>query len=222
MTGSHAEHHAHGVTEAELRAQFDAFYAGEEPLWSGEPNGSLVAEVSGVPAGRALDVGCGEGADAVWLAQQGWQVTAIDVAKNALDRAAKKALEVGAEVLWVHAGLLEAGLPSAGFDLVTVHYAALRRTPDDAVVRTLMRLVAPGGTLLVVHHADIDVEEAKAHGCNPADFVSPDDVREALDENWVLQVNERRARHITGGAGAHHTHDIVVKAQRLGANKSAD
>jgi hypothetical protein len=79
-----------------------------------------------------------------------------------------------------------------------------------------MRLVAPGGTLLVVHHADVDTEEAKAHGFDPADYVSPDDVRRALDTAWVVHFSERRARRISGGAGAHHTHDTVLRAQRLG------
>jgi 2-polyprenyl-3-methyl-5-hydroxy-6-metoxy-1,4-benzoquinol methylase len=193
-------------------------YAGEEPVWSGEPNGALVSEVSDLRPGRALDVGCGEGADAIWLAQRGWHVTALDVAEAALSRAEHRAREVGAEVQWLHAGLLEAPLASEAFDLVSAQYPALRHTADDAAIRTLMRLVAPGGTLLVVHHADVDVEEARTHGVNPADYVSPDDVRRALDTDWVVQVDERRARHIRGGAGVHHTHDLVLRAQRLSSH----
>lgn len=216
MSDGDAESRRPGPTAAEVSAHFDALYAGDEAVWSGEPNGALVDEVSDLQPGRALDVGCGEGADAIWLAQRGWHVTALDVAKAALTRAEQNALQAGAQVQWLHAGLLEAPLAGEAFDLVSAQYPALRHTPDNAAIRTLMRLVAPGGTLLVVHHADVDVEEARAHGINPADYVSPDDVHLALDEDWVVKVNERRARHISGGAGARHTHDLVLRAQRVG------
>ena len=114
-----------------------------------------------LPPGRALDVGCGDGADAVWLAQHGWQVTAIDVSRVALDRAVLHAEQDGATVEWLCAGLLEAALPAGAFDLASAQYSALRRTADDDAERTLLAAVAPGGTLLVVHHADIDTEQIR-------------------------------------------------------------
>lgn len=103
-------------------------------------------------------MGCGEGADAIWLATHGWQVTALDVSGVALQRAAVHAQQVDAQVQWRRAGLLDAGLPQAAFDLVTALYRALRRThpDDDAAERALLAALAPGGTLLVVHHADVD------------------------------------------------------------------
>src|SRR5213080_2689205 len=79
---------------------FDELYAGEEAIWSGEPNGTLIQEMSGAAPGRALDVGCGEGADAVWLARQGWQVTGLDVAEAALQRAESLARQAGVQVRW--------------------------------------------------------------------------------------------------------------------------
>ncbi len=196
-----------------MEVDFDALYAGE-PVWSGEPNGALVDEMADAEPGRALDVGCGEGADAVWLAQRGWQVTALDIAAAALERAEQHARRAGVQVRWLHRGLLEAPLERESFDLVSAQYPALRHTPDDAAIRALLSLVAPGGTLLVVHHADIDLDEARAHGVDPALYVSPEDVHAALDENWVVLVDERRPRHIRSGAGAHHTHDQVLRARR--------
>ena len=75
--------------------------------------------------------------------------------------------------------------------------------------------VAPGGTLLVVHHQIIDAEQARAHGCDPDDYVSPADVAALLDDSWRIETSETRPRHVTGGAGSHHTHDIVLRARRL-------
>ncbi len=196
-------------------AEWDERYASAEQVWSGRPNGALVAEVAGLRPGRALDVGCGEGADVVWLAQQGWDVTGLDVSQVALDRAAMHARQAGASVRWVHADLVQAQLPAGAFDLVSAQYPALLRTPGDDAERALLAAVAPGGTMLVVHHADIDPEEAKARGFDPADYVGPADVAALLDGGWRVEVDEKRSRDITGGAGAHHTHVLVLRARRL-------
>jgi len=195
-------------------AEWDDRY-GPEQIWSGQPNAALVAEVADLPPGRVLDVGCGEGADAVWLAGRGWQVTALDVSRVALERAARHAADAGVEVTWLAAGLLEADLPAEAFDLVSAQYPALRSTPGRDAERALRTAVAPGGTLLVVHHALVDTAEAAAAGFDPADYVSPADVAATLDDDWEVQVHEERPRHVTGGAGAHHTHDVVLRARRL-------
>lgn len=200
---------------ANSHAEWDERYASTQQVWSGRPNGALVAEVTELPPGRALDVGCGEGADAVWLAHRGWQVIALDVSQVALDRAVLHAEHAGAKVVWVHAGLLEATLPVGGFDLVSAQYPALRRTTDHDAERALLATVAPGGTLLVVHHADVDPEQARAHGFDPADYVSPTDVAALLGNDWQVEVDEKRPRDVTTGAGAHHTHDLVLRARRL-------
>ena len=115
---------------------------------------------------------------------------------------------------WVHAGLVEAALPAGAFDLVSAQYPALLRTPDDDAERALLAAVAPGGTLLVVHHTDIDPEQARAHGFDPQDFVSPSDVAALLGDEWHVEVDEKRARDVRAGAGAHHTHDQVLRARR--------
>jgi SAM-dependent methyltransferase len=142
-------------------------------------------------------------------------VTAIDVSQVAVDRAALHAQEEVVSVRWLTAGLLEAPLGAGAFDLVSAQYPALRRTPDDDAERALLAAVAPGGTLLVVHHADVDPEQARAHGFDPADYVSPSDVAGLLTDDWRVEVDEKRPRDIAGGAGAHHTHDLVLRARRL-------
>lgn len=195
---------------------WDERYSGEQ-VWSGNPNEALVAEVSDLSAGRALDVGCGEGADSVWLARQGWQVTALDISPKAVARTEAMAADAGVRVQGVAAGLLDAPLPGASFDLVSAMYPALLRTPARDAEQRLLDLVAADGTLLVVHHADIDREHALEHGCDPDDYVSPDDVRTLAVERggWDVLVDERRERGpVLGGAGAHHKADLIVRLHR--------
>lgn len=195
---------------------WDERYSNGNQLWSGQPNGTLLSEIEGLPAGRVLDVGCGEGADALWLAGRGWNVTALDVSRVALDRAEAEAARQGVEVHWLHSGLVEAGLPAQGFDLVSAQYPALFRTSADVAEHALLDAVAPGGTLLVVHHPAPTVEEAETHGFHPDDYVSPANVAALLDDSWVIEVDEMRPRHVATGAGSHHTHDVVLRARRLG------
>jgi SAM-dependent methyltransferase len=199
------------------QSEWDARYSERERVWSGNPNGALVAEVAGLQPTRVLDVGCGEGADAVWLAARGWQVTALDVSQVAIDRGRRAAEAAGVEITWVHEGLVEAALPPESFDLVSAQYPALLRTPFGDAVHALLAAVAPGGALLLVHHADVDREHAIARGFDPEDYVSHEDVAVALGEGWQIERDERRPRVApTAGAGAHHVDDLVLRARRTG------
>jgi SAM-dependent methyltransferase len=213
----HGDHENAQVAPADAgsAAEWDARYAEAERVWSGNPNGALVTQVAGLPPGRALDVGCGEGADTVWLAERGWDVTALDVSQVALERAALHARQAGVQVRWIHAGLLEASLAPGGFDLVSAQYPALRRTPTHEAERALLAAVAPGGLILVVHHADIDADHARARGFDPADYVQPADIAALLDADWRLDVDEKRPRTVESGAGAGHSVDHVLAARRL-------
>ena len=199
-----------------VQAKWDRRYAEREQLWSGQPNGALVAEVAGLTPGRVLDVGCGEGADAVWLASGGWDVTALEVSGVALERAAGHARDAGVAVRWVHAELVEAVLPAASFDLVSAQYPALLRTPDAASERALLAAVAPGGVLLLVHHAGMDTQQVHDSGFDPADYVWPSMVAALLKDDWAVELDEQRPRVApVGGAGAHPVDDLVLRARRL-------
>ncbi|MBC7725953.1 MAG: class I SAM-dependent methyltransferase [Burkholderiaceae bacterium] len=195
---------------------WDRRYLQLDQLWSGQPNGVLVAEAHGLARGRVLDVGCGEGADVVWLAENGWDVTALDVSLVALDRAAAEADRRGLAVTWVHAGLVEAALPAGSFDLVSAQYPALLRTDDALAEHALLDAVAIGGVLLVVHHPAPTAEEALAHGFNLDDYVGLAQVAALLDDRWEIEVDETRPRHVATGGGSHHTQDVVLRARRLG------
>ncbi|MEU3605398.1 methyltransferase domain-containing protein [Streptomyces sp. NPDC035033] len=204
------------VGDPAVREEWDNRYAERQRLWSGQPNGALVAEVAGLAPGRVLDVGCGEGADAIWLARTGWDVTALEVSGVALRRAAAHAREAGVGIRWVHAGLAEAALPPASFDLVSAQYPALPRTPGSSAERALLAAVAPGGVLLLVHHAGMETRSASDGAFDPADYVWPSMVAALLDDDWRVEVDEQRPRVVPeGGAGAHHAHDVVLRARRL-------
>ena len=183
-------------------------------MWSGRTNGVLVAELAGVAPGRALDVGCGEGADAIWLARAGWQVTGLDVSEVALARAADAARDAGATVRWVCADIAAMPPGSGAYDLVSVLYPALLHSPGDDALRALKDAVAPGGTLLVVGHAPLDPGHAHAHGLELADFIQPGDVKARLDDGWHVQVDETRPRVDPVAEGSSHTHDTVLRARR--------
>ncbi|HEY2642938.1 MAG TPA: methyltransferase domain-containing protein [Galbitalea sp.] len=212
---AHDEHRHNVPAAADQPFDWDERYASAEQLWSGEPNPALVEAATSRAPGRAVDVGCGEGADAVWLAEQGWDVTALDVSAVALERAARHAQDAGVSVHWIHAGLLDAGLEAGDFDLVSVQYPVLLKTADAAAEHTLMDSVALGGILVIVHHADFHVDERLPSGLNPADFVGPWDVAPLLGNGWRIDVYENRPRTLTAGAGAHHTEDVVLIARRV-------
>lgn len=198
----------------DVHGSWDARYA-DQPMWSGDPNWALVSLVADDQPGRALDIGCGEGADAVWLASRGWEVVGLDPSEVALDRARAAADAAGVDVRWMPATLDEAvrsgDLVPGGFDLVTASYAVLPLAEDP--LRQLTDLVAPGGTLLVVHHVDVDRERALAHGFDPDTLLQPADVAAGLGPGWEVVLDERRARRISGGAGQHHRDDQVVLAK---------
>jgi SAM-dependent methyltransferase len=135
---------------------WDDMYRSRPRVWSGRPNPQLVAEAAGLTPGTALDLGCGEGADALWLAERGWTVTAVDVSAVALERAAGHAAEseAGHRVTWLQRDL-ETWQPDTTFDLVSAQFLHSTEMPWQRSHRTAADAVRPGGTLLVVgHHPD--------------------------------------------------------------------
>lgn len=204
------------------QADWDHRYGGDR-MWSGNPNGTLVDEVSGLTPGRALDVGAGEGGDALWLAEQGWRVTASDISSLALARIVAEAERRSASVecRQADANALDP-FEAAAFDLVSAQYASIPRTPDDRAVRNLLDAVAPGGTLLVVGHdlapmrAPVDtVTHSRAF--DPDAYVRVDDVAAALVASpaWDMEVYEKRPRPAGAASASHHVDDIVLRARRL-------
>jgi SAM-dependent methyltransferase len=210
------EHGQQGSGEAAQGAEWDARYSeGDGAMWSGRPNGRLLAEVAGLTPGRALDVGCGEGTDAIWLARRGWTVTAIDVSDVAVVRAREAAELAGAAVEWVRGDALHTSFPVRSFDLVSMQYPALPKAAGEAAVRTLLDTVRPGGLLLAVYH-DLDDEHRehmKSHGVDPADYVGADDLVRLLGDDFTVELLMVEPR-IDPPPGTPHIADVVLRARR--------
>ena len=202
-------------------ADWDHRYGGDQ-IWSGNSNGSLVAEIGDVTPGRALDVGAGEGGDALWLAENGWQVTASDISRRALARVAAEAERRGLEIESLHADANASdAFEAGGYDLVTAMYASIPRSPDSRGVRNLLSAVTPGGTLLVVSHdlepmrAPIDTS-THSRPFDPDAYVRVDDVAAALisTADWEIQVHAKRPRPPGAASASHHADDLVLRARR--------
>ncbi|HEV7973685.1 class I SAM-dependent methyltransferase [Amycolatopsis sp.] len=189
-------------------------YREKTAVWSGQPNQQLVDEASDLPVGTALDVGCGEGGDTLWLASRGWKVTAVDFSTVALNRAAGHLGDLAEGVEWVHADLTK-WTPSAGhFDLVTAQFMHLPTADREPLFARLADSVAPGGTLLIVGHCMNDLHVA-AH--RPPDmFFTADEVAKSLDPGqWEIVVAEERRRPAHPHEGENiHVADAILRARR--------
>ena len=200
---------------------WDHRYGGDR-MWSGNPNGTLVAEVGGRPPGRVLDVGAGEGGDAVWLAEQGWHVTASDISQRALERVSAEAQrrDLQIECRHVDANARDA-FEGRTFDLVSAQYASIPRTPDRRAVRNLLDAVAPGGTLLVVSHdlepMRVPVDTSRhSRPFDPDAYVRLDDVAAAIADSseWEIEAHDTRPRPPGAASASHHVDDAVLRARR--------
>ncbi len=178
----------------------------------GAPHPYLAAETVGLVPGSALDAGCGEGAEAVWLAERGWHVTAVDLSSEALARAREHATDsAGFErVEWVEADL-RVWEPDLRFDLVTTHYAHPAMPQLDFYER-LADWVAPGGTLLVVGHLPTPDGATHGHGHPPEEAsVTVASITARLDTaEWDVVTADEHVRPV----GNHTLHDVVVRATR--------
>lgn len=177
------------------------------------PNALLLAAVEGMTAGRALDAGCGHGAEAIWLAASGWEVTAVDFSSAALDHARSTAQAVGPDLAqrieWVQGDLGDWTSPAQSFDLVTCLYVHVAGSVGEMVTR-LGTGVAPGGTLLLVGHLPVDPTTGEPTPAAGQVQVTVKDALGVLDSrDWQIIVAEERPRAVAGSGS-----DAVVRAVR--------
>lgn len=158
------------------REGWDRRYAEKEFLWSAKPNRFLVAEVSDLPAGRALDLACGEGRNALWLAELGWRVTGVDYSQVAIEKARDLAARDRRDVDFVCADLLDYEPEPDAFDLIVVLYLQLPASERHRVLARAVTAVAPGGTVLVIGHDLANLTEGVGGPSDPAVLFTPEDV----------------------------------------------
>jgi 2-polyprenyl-3-methyl-5-hydroxy-6-metoxy-1,4-benzoquinol methylase len=179
------------------------------------PNAQLMAEVANLPPGRALDAGCGQGADTLWLAARDWQVTALDFSAAALAHGRSVAEAAGAAVAeridWVEGDLTTWAVQVGQYDLIACLYVHIAGSEQELVER-MANGVAPGGTLFLVGHRPIDPNTGAATAAASQVQVSVEGAVTALDpEVWELVVAEERPRSVVG-TGV----DAVIRARRRG------
>lgn len=209
------EHHDEILFTPEF---WDDRYGASDRLWSGQPNAQLVAQASDLQPGEALDVGSGEGADAIWLASRGWRVTAVDVSAVALERGARQAAaeseQLAAQITWRQADLFTWDPGPAQFDLVSAQFMYLPAPALESLHSRLAAAVRPGGTLLIVgHHGD----ELRAKHATVADMSwSAEDIAAGLHPAvWQVLVAADIERSATDSDGQPvRLTDTVLRAVR--------
>lgn len=205
---------ASSVRAGFAREDWNARYAQKELLWTAEPNRLFAAEVASLEPGRALDVACGEGRNAVWLAERGWRVTGVDFADVALAKAAELAAARRVEVEWVLGDVLELIPEPRSFDLVVVLYLQL---PGDQLALALRRAadaVAPGGTLIVLGHDATNLTDGYGGPKDVSVLFTPEQVVSVLT-GLEIERAERVPRTVALNGGDAVAIDAFVRARRL-------
>jgi len=223
MSHSHAHADIHDDPAHFTQEFWDDRYGsagGSGRLWSGQPNPQLVAQTADLVPGEALEAGCGEGADAIWLARQGWTVTAVDVSAVALERAAGYAAAAGNQIArritWQREDLLSWIPPAERFDLVSAQFMHAPAGEIEALHRRLAAAVRPGGTLLVVGHHPDDLRANVGRTGSPDRFWAAEDIAASLDPgSWEVVVADAPGRSATDLDGRPvMVRDTVLRAAR--------
>jgi len=187
-------------------------YAATALVWSEGPNQFVADTVQELTAGRALDLACGEGRNAIWLARQGWTVTAVDFSDVAIDKARQLGTAAGVAVDWRCADVAIWEPSAASFDLVLLSYLHLPDEQMSLVIANGRRALAPAGLLLVVGHARANLTDGVGGPQDPDVLYEPDDIVAKLDDLEVLRA-EHVVRTVATDSGPRQAIDTLVLAR---------
>lgn len=195
------------------RERWNRRWAGERANAATTPSAFLIAEIESLSPGRALDVACGAGRNAVWLARRGWRVTGMDFSEVALRAAGELARAAGVEVEWIEADAVTWTPPARAYDLVTVMYLQVPAEERRAALAHAASAVQPGGTMLVVGHDLLNLTEGVG-GPTQADVLfTPDDLIAEIGD-LAIEKALRVRRAVDGGGAARDAIDALVRARR--------
>lgn len=196
-------------------AAWDERYRGAELVWAAEPNRFVEQELAGLePTGRALDLAAGEGRNAVWLAELGWEVDAVDFSAVALEKAGRLAAERGARLRTVCADLTAWAAAEATYDLALIAYLQLPWQQMAHVLRQASRAVRPGGTLLLVGHAAANLRQGHGGPQDPRVLYTADEVAAVWRPYADIVRAETVQRLVTTPDGPRTALDTLVRAVR--------
>ncbi|MCW2947169.1 MAG: Methyltransferase type 11 [Actinoallomurus sp.] len=196
------------------RAEWDRRYETAELVWTASPNRFVVEEIAGMRPGRALDLAAGEGRNAVWLAELGWQVTAVDFSAVGLAKAGKLAESRGVSVDRATADVRDYRPEAAAYDLVLIVYLHLPAAELAGVLSRAATAVAPSGTLLVIGHDVTNMADGVGGPQIPDVLYTPESISAGLDGMEVRRA-ERVRRPVDTGTGRREAIDTLVRAVRI-------
>lgn len=184
-------------------AGWDERYAAAELVWSAGPNQFVESACAALTPGRAVDLAAGEGRNAIWLAQRGWQVTAVDFSRVGLDKGAQVAGDLPIE--WVCADATT--WSGEGYDLAVLAYLQLPAAERRAAVRAAWRALAPGGHLVVVAHDSSNLEHGTGGPQDPSVLFTAEDVLGDLDGEAFDVITAGVVERVVAGADPSHRHE---------------
>lgn len=196
-------------------ADWDQRYAGRDLVWTSEPNRFLVTEAESLAPARALDLACGEGRNAVWLAERGWHVMGVDFSEVGIEKARQLEDARGVHAEWIVADLLDYQPEAHAFALVIIFYLQVPREERTPILRAAAQAVAPGGVFLLVAHDSSNIENGHGGPQDPAVLYTAHDVADDLDGSGLrIKRAETVQRPVDTPDGRRIALDALVRASR--------
>ncbi|MHB8262558.1 MAG: class I SAM-dependent methyltransferase [Acidimicrobiales bacterium] len=195
------------------KSEWDQRYSSNDLVWGWEPNQLLVQEVADLTPGRSLDMACGEGRNAIWLATQGWQSTGVDFSPEGLKKGKQMAAERRLSVEWIEADLREWQPPELAYDLIVSLYVHMSPSELSKVHKKVIRALAPGGTILVIGHDLTNLTDG--YGGPPSSEVlfTPEQIASDF-QDLMIEKAERAKRVVNTDEGERTAIDTLVRVRK--------